>query len=85
MLNTDSEKIIVGNSYCNPLSDSLSAQRKCSPQVIMSSLKAIIQVMPAHQTSGMSRCTISPESRSKLEMVIFIEFTFSYYFNFSIC
>ena len=26
--------------------------------------------MPAHQTSDMSRCTISPESRSKLEMVI---------------
>ena len=26
--------------------------------------------MPAHQTSDMSRCTISPESRSKLEIVI---------------
>ena len=26
--------------------------------------------MPAHQTSDMSRRTISPESRSKLEMVI---------------
>ena len=28
-----------------------------------------IYVMPAHQTSDMSHCTISPESRSKLEMV----------------
>ena len=27
-------------------------------------------VVPAHQTSDMSRSTISPESRSKLEMVI---------------
>ena len=27
-------------------------------------------VVPAHQTSDMSRCTISPESRLKLEMVI---------------
>ena len=29
-----------------------------------------IYVVPAHQTSDMSRCTISPESRLKLEMVI---------------
>ena len=29
-----------------------------------------IYVVPAHQTSDMSHCTISPESRSKLEMVI---------------
>ena len=28
-----------------------------------------IYVMPAHQTSDMSRCTISPESRLKLEIV----------------
>ena len=27
-------------------------------------------VVPAHQTSDMSRCTILPKSRSKLEMVI---------------
>ena len=27
-------------------------------------------MVPAHQTSDMSRCTISPESRSKFEMVI---------------
>ena len=30
----------------------------------------LIYVVPAHQTSDMSRRTISPESRSKLEMVI---------------
>ena len=30
----------------------------------------ITSVVPAHQTSDMSRCTISPESRLKLEMVI---------------
>ena len=29
-----------------------------------------IYVVPAHQTSDMSRCTILPESRLKLEMVI---------------
>ena len=31
-----------------------------------------LYVIPAHQTSDMSRCTISPESRSKLEMVILL-------------
>ena len=30
----------------------------------------ITYVVPAHQTSDMSRSTISPESRLKLEMVI---------------
>ena len=29
-----------------------------------------VYVVPAHQTSDMSRSTISPESRSKLEMVV---------------
>ena len=29
-----------------------------------------LYVVPAHQTSDMSPCTISPESRLKLEMVI---------------
>ena len=33
-------------------------------------------VVPAHQTSDMSRSTISPESRSKLEMVIFSSLCF---------
>ena len=32
--------------------------------------------MSAHQTSDMSRCTISPESRSKLEMVILLSLRF---------
>ena len=31
---------------------------------------SVINVVPAHQTSDMSRCTILPESRLKLEMVI---------------
>ena len=29
-----------------------------------------IEMMPAHQTSDMSRCTISPDSSPKLKMVI---------------
>ena len=33
-------------------------------------LPLCIYVVPAHQTSDMSRSTISPESRSRLEMVI---------------
>ena len=46
-----------------------------------------IYVVPAHQTSDMSRSTISPESRSKLEMVILSSLCFLtiYILNFSIC
>ena len=33
-------------------------------------LETCPKIVPAHQTSDMSRCTISPESHLKLEMVI---------------
>ena len=36
----------------------------------------IVYVMPAHQTSDMSRCTILLESHSKLEMVILLSLRF---------
>ena len=41
-------------------------------------------MVPADQTSDMSRCTILPESRLKLEMVILSSLRFLTVFNFSI-
>ena len=45
-------------------------------QWIMFINKQCLYVVPAHQTSDMSRCTISPESRLKLEMVILSNLSF---------
>ena len=42
-------------------------------------------MVPAHQTSDMSRFTISPESRLKLEMLILSNLRFLTILTFSIC
>ena len=51
-------------------------------QWIMFINKQCLYVVPAHQTSDMSRCTISPESRLKLEMVILSNLSFLTIFTF---
>ena len=44
--------------------------------------KSHIYVVPAHQTSDMSRCTLSPESRLKLEIVILSNLRFLAFLTF---
>ena len=59
----------VARVTCQLVRDGNISTAICDQFVLCNNI-LVNELMPAHQTSDMSRCTISPESRSKLDIVI---------------